>query len=497
MQTIPHCVIAVDIGSSAVRAALIDGMGQCLSIHRVERSDAHSGLSFDAEALWRDVVTAICSLEISDRSAVLGVGVSAHIGTVVIDANHEVLGLANGWADQSGTEIFTEGLRSLGTDTLATLGRPAVTGGALPFLLSLKTEKPKTFAAIRYVLSPKDFIVSRLTGLICTDVTNGAYTLASSVATQSWHTEVIESFGIDSALFPAQVSGTEVVGNVSSSVAQQLGITSIPVIAGGPDGTVGASLVLATSEDAIADVAGTTDVLVRLVRGIQDAPHGSVVNPYTLPGYWTAGGSTGMTGGAVAHWAKLMALGTVAEAISKLEHELERIPPGSDGLLISTLLSGSRFPHWRSGERGAVHGMTVDHSPAHFLRSAQEGAAFVVREGLEWLSKKGSAPERVLLAGGAAKSRQLAQLRADVLGRDVEVCVTPDVSLLGTAMLTMLGIGMFTDASDASQQIRGSLVSIEPRTGHSAAYDELYHSWLGEQPTYSALMASEKVASTP
>lgn len=394
-------------------------------------------------------------------------------------ADNRVLGPSNGWADQSGTEIFTEGLGSRGTDILAMLGRPTVTGGALPFLLSLRNKDPNTFAGVRCVLSPKDFIVSRLTGQTCTDVTNGAYTLASSVDTKSWHTEVIESFGIDPALFPVQVSGTHVVGNVLSTVAEQLGLLTIPVIAGGPDGTVGATLVLATSENAIADVAGTTDVLVRLVRGAKDAPRGSVVNPYTLQGYWTAGGSTGMTGGAVAHWAKLMALGTVAEAIRDLEEELTRIPPGSDGLVVNTLLSGSRFPHWHPDARGAVQGMTVDHGPAHFLRSAQEGAAFVVREGLEWLTRHEGESERILLAGGAAKSRQLAQLRADVLGREVEVCVTPDVSLLGAAMITMLGIGMFTDASDASQQIRGPLVSIEPRPGPSAVYNELYHSWLG------------------
>jgi sugar (pentulose or hexulose) kinase len=480
MSTKPPCVLAVDVGSSAVRAALIGEGGQSIAAHRIERTDAHSGLTFDAEALWHDVAQSIAALQARQGATVVGLGVAAHIGTVPVTASLEPTGQAAGWASHAGSGLFAAGIEANAARTLASLGRPAVTGGALPALVSLRHTDAAQYSRVRHVLSPKDFIVARLTGTVITDATSAAYTLASIVAERSWSTALIESFGVDPGMFPRQVAATDVVGGLKADMADRLNLApGTPVIAGGPDGTVGATLVLGTNRGAVADIAGTTDVLVRLIDNPLSAAEPAVVNPYTSGPYWTTGGPTGMTGGAAAHWASLMSFDSASRALEELESQLGSIPPGSDGLVISPLLSGSRFPRWNPAERGEVHGMTAEHSQAHLLHAAQEGAAYVVREGIDCLSERHD--DQVILAGGAARSPRLAQMRADVLGRQVAVSRVPDASLLGTALLTLLGTGLVHDIDDAARQLRGPLLLIDPNPARAARYEELYQSWLSGQ----------------
>jgi xylulokinase len=480
MSTKPPCVLAVDVGSSAVRAALINEDGHSIATHRIERTDAHSGLTFDAEALWHDVVQSIAALHARQRVTVVGLGVAAHIGTVTVTASLEPTGQAAGWASRTGTGLFAAGIEADAARTLAPLGRPAVTGGSLPALASLRDVDSAQYARVRHALSPKDFIVARLTGTVVTDATSAAYTLASIVAERSWSKALIESFGVDPGLFPPQVPATEVIGGIKAELGDLLNLVpGTPVIAGGPDGTVGATLVLGANQRAVADIAGTTDVLVRLISDPLSAPDAAVVNPYTSGPYWTAGGPTGMTGGSVAHWASLMSFDDASSALETLEPRLASIPPGSDGLVISPSLSGSRFPRWNPAERGEMHGLTAAHGQAHVLHAAQEGAAYVVREGIDRLSERRD--DQVILAGGAAKSPRLAQLRADVLGRQVAVSRVPDASLLGTALLTLLGTGLLHDLDQAARQLRGQLLLIDPDPARSAHYEELYQIWLNGQ----------------
>ncbi|MEK8173761.1 FGGY family carbohydrate kinase [Streptomyces sp. M19] len=179
-------------------------------------------------------------------------------------------------------------------------------------------------------------MTARLTGNVTTDRVDAAYTLLSDVATGTWNTEAVAALGLDPGWLPPQTAGHEVVGTVGAAAARDCGLPpGTPVVAGGPDGSVGLGLLLGGGE-AVADVAGTTDVVGRLIPEPRLAPPHAVVNPALVDACWTAGGPTGMSGGAVARWRALV--GTVPE------EDLARVEPGADGLLVLPALTGSRFP---------------------------------------------------------------------------------------------------------------------------------------------------------
>ncbi|GAA1869109.1 xylulokinase [Asanoa iriomotensis] len=468
-------VLAVDVGSSAIRAAVVDESGNVRAERRVERQDAESGLTFDAEVLWHQVVATAAAVTGGHGHDIRGIGIAGHIGTVLTDRSLAPVGPAHGWADSAGLAELRERLGERAAAVLRASGRPTVTGGALAALVHLRTTDPPVFARVAYALQPKDFLVARLTGVVATDHTSAAYFGASAVRERDWSAATIAAAGLDPGLFPAQHPSTGVVGSTSPAVTRLLGLArDVPVVGGGPDGTVGATLVAGTRTDAVADVAGTTDVLVRVLDHPADPPPGATLNPYTSPGLWTVGGATGMTGGAVSWWAQLLGYAGPAAALERLGTEMDRIGPGAGGVLADPNLSGSRFPRWSPATRGSVSGLRADHGPAHVLLAVLESVAYAVREGVDRLAADPGLS--IVLAGGTARSPRLARLRADVLGRPVTVCTEPDVSLKGAALLALTGTGG-PPLDEQARLLRGPLHTYDPEPARAARYEHLYRDW--------------------
>ncbi|MEV5440540.1 FGGY-family carbohydrate kinase [Streptomyces sp. NPDC052682] len=472
-------VCAVDVGTSAVRAALVSAEGRRLCHAREERGPDEGAETFDAELLWDGLCRVLRRItsQAPARCRPRCLAVAGHVGQVLVDERCRPLGRAGGWADSRGVREVA----ARWPDAAAALrpaGRPAVTGGAVPLLHWLKDNEPSLHRRVRWVLSPKDFLVLRLTGTAATDVTSAAYTLGSDVTRRVWDPDLLAVGGKGPEHFPPQHAATDVVGTVTRAAAGATGLPSgLPVAAGGPDGTVGAAAVAGSAPGAVVDVAGTTDVLTRVITSPGQRPAAAVLNPFLVAGLWTCGGATGMTGGAVAHWARLLGLGDAATALERLGPQMRALPPGSAGLSMSPLLTGSRFPDWNQQERGGLWGLGEHHGAAHILRAAQESAAYVVRQAVDTLLAGEAPGPPVLLTGGPSRSLDVAQLRADVLGRPVHTSAEADASLHGAALLALVAAGLEPDLPTAQARTRPAVRRFAPRAALTARYDTLYRQW--------------------
>ncbi|WP_086561281.1 xylulokinase [Streptomyces africanus] len=472
-------VCAVDVGTSAVRAALVRHDGQRLLDARGERGPDEGAETFDAERLWDGLCHVLRRIT---SSAPMGsrlrcLALAGHVGQVLVDERSRPLGRAGGWADARGVREVA----ARWPDPAAALrltGRPAMTGGAVPLLHWLKDNDPSLHRRIRWVLAPKDFLVLRLTGQAATDVTSAAYTLGSDVIRQVWDPRLLAVGGKGPEHFPPQHAATDIVGAVTRAAADTTGLPpGLPVAAGGPDGTVGAAAVAGSTPGSVVDVAGTTDVLTRVITSPDERPPAAVLNPYLTPGLWTCGGATGMTGGALAYWVRLLGLGDPATALHRLGPDVRAVPPGSAGLSMSPLLTGSRFPGWNQRERGRLWGLGEHHSAAHVLRAAQEAAAYVVRQAVDILMADDAPDVPVILTGGPSRSPDVAQLRADVLGRPVHASSEADATLHGAALLALVAAGLEPDLPTAQARRAPPVRRFLPQAPVAARYDELYRQW--------------------
>src|SRR5213594_3256646 len=86
-------------------------------------------------------------------------------GLVTLDENDRVLRPAILWNDQRTAAECAEIEDRVGLERLIELtGNRALTGFTAPKLLWLRRHEPETFARIRHILLPKDYVRLRLTG---------------------------------------------------------------------------------------------------------------------------------------------------------------------------------------------------------------------------------------------------------------------------------------------------------------------------------------------
>jgi sugar (pentulose or hexulose) kinase len=257
----------------------------------------------------------------------------------------------------------------------------------------------------------------------------------------------------------------------------------VPVAVGGPDGTVGVLGSGAAAPGLTADVAGTTDVLLHTTSSpTPDPSRRSILNAFLLPGLWTSGGPTGLTGGAIAWLCRMLGFASVDAAYRELGPAVARVEPGAGGLLFHTALSGERFPTWAADRTGSVTGLRPDHTPADLLRSAEEGAAFTVRDGLEALAEVGLPIDKVRISGGAARRPEILQLRANVWRRPVVGVATAEATTAGAGILAAVCAGVHATVADAVASMVDIAPAVDPEPSAADAYDLAYDRWCAERP---------------
>lgn len=476
-MTPPEALVAVDVGTSALRAALVSPSGDLLALVRSRTprlEGARPGL--DGEALWTELAALLRSLPTGVR--LRGVAVAAQLGLALVDAAGRPVGPVMPWDDQRATREGAALAAELGRDALTMCGRPVSPELSAPKLAWARAHEPR-FGEARHALSLKDYLVFRLTGEPVTDETHASYTLLYDVTRREWSPRLLSVAGVDPVLLPPALPATAQAGRVTVAAARETGLPAgLLVAVGGPDGTLGAVGAGAVEPGVTVDIAGTTDVLVHTVRASQTDPSGrAIVNAHVVPGLWTLGGPTGMTGGAIAWLARLLGFDGVDELYAAVGADIERGVPGAHGLVFRTALTGERFPHWHVDSSGRLVGLAPHHTCAHLVQAAEEGAAFLVREGLDALQRLGVEIEEVLVVGGVAKNPDLLALRAAAWARRVVTVGRGESTLAGAAMAAGVASGVFADLAEAASVFVRERRGFEPDRRLVALLEPAYTRW--------------------
>lgn len=108
-------------------------------------------------------------------------------------------------------------------------------------------------------------------------------------------------------------------------------------------------------------------------------------------------------------------------------------PPGADGVVLLPYLAGERTPNLPHAT-GSLHGLRPGAMrPGTVARAAFEGLLCHLADALDHLTGSGVTPRRVLLIGGAARSRLVAEVAAQVFGVTVTVPEPAEYVALGAA----------------------------------------------------------------
>ena len=257
------------------------------------------------------------------------------------------------WNDQRTAAECAEIERRVGLDRLIELtGNRALTGFTAPKLLWLRTHEPETYARIRHVLLPKDYVRLRLTGERAIDVADASGTLLFDVAHRRWSDEVC-----------ARARRSR-----SSGCRRR---TSRPEIAGAGDQAAGA---LGVGIAAPGPALGRArHVRRRLRRAARVRARAAGARARLLPrrARHLARDGRDALGGRLARAGCATSLG--ARRTTTLDAEAARWAPGAEGLLFAPYLAGERTPHADPDARGAFTGLSLRHDRGALVARGARG----------------------------------------------------------------------------------------------------------------------------
>jgi xylulokinase len=462
-------LLGIDVGTGGTRAVLLDASGRVLAAATAEHppiSAPHIGWAEQNPSDWwraLRVATPEC-LRLAGVAPgdIAAVGLSGQMhGLVLLDAAGEVLRPSLIWCDQRTGDQCAAIEAKIGRRRLIELtANPALTGFTLPKIWWVREHQPEIWKRTRSVLLPKDYVRYCLTAARATDVSDASGTLMLDVANRKWSAEMLAASEISESVLPRVFESPEITGTISEAGARACGLRAgTPVVAGAGDqagGAVGMGIVRAGVVSATIGTSGV--VFAATDRPLLD-PQGRVHTfCHAIPDRWHVMGVT-QAAGLSLRWFRDQ-FGTRAEtragasggsgantaprdSYDVLMDEASGVHPGADGLLWAPYLMGERTPHLDPLARGALVGITAQHTRAHMVRAILEGVAFSLRDTFEILKQMRVAVESIRLGGGGARAQLWRQIQADVYGLPVAVNVAEEGAAYGAALLAGVGAGVW------------------------------------------------------
>jgi xylulokinase len=442
---VPDALVGLDVGTSGVKGIALSGDGEVLAVTEepYPLSTPHPGFAEqEPEDWWRAAQAVLARLP----EGPVGLSGQMH-GLVVLDEAGRVLRPAILWNDQRTGAECAEIEERVGLERLISLtGNRALTGFTAPKLLWLRRHEPETYARIRHVLLPKDYVRLRLSGEHAIDVADASGTLLFDVAGRRWSEEVCAALEVPLEWLPPAFESTEVAG-AGDQAAAALGVG---IAAPGP-----VSVVLGTS--------GV--VFAALPEYAPDARARVHTFCHAVPGTWHAMGVMLSAAGS-ATWLQR----ALAAPYAELDGEAEHWAPGCEGLSFAPYLAGERTPYPDPDARGAFTGLSVRHDRGALWRAMLEGVAFGLRDSLELLRELGVRPEVGRVSGGGARSGLWLQIVASALGLPLERTEVEEGSAFGAALLAGVRAGVFADAAEAVARCVRTRSVVQPVWDYEEAY---------------------------
>lgn len=498
METPTH-VLAIDLGTSGPKVALVSNRGDVIG--RAAESvalilDGSGGAEQDPHAWWSAIVTATRSvLAALPGAEVAAVSVTSQwSGTVAIDREGEPIGNAIIWMDSRGAQYLKD-LRGSGPVRVEGFGPLRVrrwiasTGGGpsgagkdpIAHILFLRNERPEVYVAADKFLEPKDYLNLRLTGRVVASYDSIALhwlTDNRNPDSVDYDDRLLRYAGLGREQLPELVHATEVIGGLSATAADELGIArGTPVIAGTPD-VSSAAIGAGTVRDYAAHLyIGTSSWLTCHVPYKRtNLVHSIASLPAAVPGRWFVANEQETAGKALEWLASILYPerdGDVS-VYKDLNAIAETVSAGANGVFFTPWLYGERTPVEDSSLRGGFFNQSLDTGRDEMIRSVFEGVAYNTRwllDTVETFTKRRLDP--IAMVGGGAQSDLWAQVHADVLDRTILQRSDPLwVNVRGAGMLAHAALGHVgwdtIDAMASTATIR------TPNSAHRGVYDRGY-----------------------
>ncbi len=463
-------ICVFDCGTTGTRTIIFDINGKEISKAYEEYPIIKQpvGISEQDPIIWWNAIKNTCNKAIKNINIddIVGISADFHRATFTfIDKNKKILHPALTWMDErevTDMKVFLEE------------GRLRLSSAKLMWF---KNNKPELFNKIYKVIFPDTYTYMKLCGndLFITDPTNGIYGIMNK-ETLKWDENLAEQYGLPVQIWPELHTPGEIIGELTSEAAKELGINrNIPIILGGGDQQC-AALGLGVVNKGQVKITSGTGTFVDYITGDKPIqPVGDVPIfplPHVIKGKWIIEGTMPGTGTMYQTYAKNFSQLQIKQCEEKdiniydiLTEEAKEAPPGSNGLLFIPLYIF---------RKGTIHGLGWHHTRAHFARAIMESAALSAQMYLNLLEGiVGIKTTEVRSDGGAMNSDLWAQIFADVINKKILIPEVKDGAALGAAILGFYGSKMYNSLDEAIEKMVRFEKEFNPIKTNSKIYKKL------------------------
>lgn len=469
--------LGIDIGTSGVKALLIDENGRALgdaSAPAVEPVRPRPGWSEQNPAdWWTATLGAIDALSQShprELAAVKGIGLSGHMhGATLLGENDDVLRPCILWNDgRSAAECAEMETKLPRLREIA--GNIAMPGFTAPKIAWVRKHEPDIYARIRKVLLPKAYVRLLLTGEHVEDMSDAAGTLWLDVARRDWSDALLGVTGLTREHMPRLVEGSAVSAQLKPELMARWGMSGSVVVAGGAGDNAAAACGIGAIRPGEGFVSlGTSGVLFvsneRFSPNTEGAVHAFC---HAIPDTWHQMGVI-LSATDSLNWLSRITGKKQAELSGEAEAQFK----GPGETLFLPYLSGERTPHNNADARGSFVGLSQSTDTAQLAQAVMAGVTFAMRDCQRVLADAGTGIKRLLAVGGGSKSALWLKMLATNL--DMEIALPEDGDFGGALGAARLGLCAATGADPVDVMSMPPIKTIvAPDHKLSAAYTDQY-----------------------
>jgi gluconokinase len=489
----PPLVLALDAGTSSVRALVYDALGRPVQGARASsetplRTTADGGIEADPDHLVEVTCALLDSLAHAapqTLAAVRAVGACTFWHSLLgVDAAGCPLTPLLPWADAR-AHAAAERLRSE-LDERAVHAR---TGCMLHWsywpakLRWLAATQPAAVARVARWLSFGEYLYLKLFGERYCSLSMASGTGLLDQHTRDWDPGMLMAVPVDPAAL-GPLGDRPLSGLRPEYAARWPALRAVPWLPAYGDGAcsnVGSGCV---TRDRFALMVGTSGALRAAWRAAEvRIPWGAWC--YRVDAERVVLGGALNDAGSLFGWL----LDTLRlEPAGALDAEIAALPADGHGLTILPFLAGERSPGWATHAQGAVLGLTIATRPVDLLRAGMEAVAlrFALLAGILDAEVPGS-QEIVGTGGGLVRSPAWRQIMADALGRPVMMSGVAEASSRGAALFALETLGAVRSVEEVPAPL-GAVYAPDP------ARHARYQAALARQQQYYDLLVAPRQA---
>lgn len=484
-------LLGYDIGSSSVKAALVDATtGRIVASDYFPKTEMpmqalQAGWAEQDPAMWwsnlKQANASVLAQSKVDPKDIKAIGISWQMhGLVMVDLDHQLLRPSIIWCDSRAVPYGEKAFKAIGEEKALShlLNSPAnFTASKLAWV---KENEPELYDRIYRIMLPGDYIAMKLTGEIGVTVEGLSEGILWDFKENRISQDVLNHFGFNEEMIPPVTPVFGIQGTVSVTAAAELGLhPGTPVSYRAGDQPNNAVSLNVFNPGEIASTAGTSGVVYGVLDEVKYDPL-SRVNIFAHVNHQPAQTRLGVLlcingTGILNSWIKRNMVPAQLDYNQMNELAAQSVI-GARGISVIPFGNGAERVLENKDSGSSFHGINFNiHSLSDILRAAQEGIVFSFQYGMEIMKGLGM-DIKVIRAGNANMflSPVFRETLASVSGAVIELYDTDGAA--GAAKAAGIGAGIYASPQEAFASLK-KIMTVEPDVKDPDRYQEAYNHW--------------------